>query len=307
MSTTISSCGTITGQPSHGGGKRFAIEQELIASSARKAVKSMNLEVLEGKKVALYISVIGDQGSGNFTGGRYSITNLIRGEYQNLPSSVTEYSYPEYQTVAETNTDGLSGTTVSNIHSNRYKVGSPVAARDQEGKNFRGGVEISSSNSEYKNETLIQNPQDSVFLSRLIQTVLFLRGIEVVPNEAADAFLFVNVDVFGTIRNRTELHFFNRENLSAETKLEYFAIDRNSRILIKPEVNSFAARYKENYILWTGPLSKNKSIEEADKLLVDFSDITPYSNHNKFSSQIEEFSSTNGAENLELEIIKDRR
>ncbi|MBP3194991.1 MAG: hypothetical protein J6M05_04940 [Cardiobacteriaceae bacterium] len=249
----------------------------------------MNLEALEGKKVALYISVIGDQGSGNFTGGRYSITNLIRGEYQNLPNSITEYSYPEYTTVAETNTDGLSGTTVSNIHSNRYKVGSPVAARDQEGKNIRAGVEISSGNSEYKNETLIQNPQDSVFLSRLIQTVLFLRGIEVVPNEAADAFLFVNVDVFGTIRNRTELHFFNSENLTAETKLEYFAIDRNSRILIKPEVNSFAARYKENYILWTGSLSKTKNIEEADKLLVDFSDITPYSNKNKSSSQIDEF------------------
>ena len=312
MSTTITSCGTITGLPSHGGGKRFAIEQELIASSARQAVKSMDLSALEGKKVALYISVIGDQGSGNFTGGRYSITNLIRGEYQNLPNSITEYSYPEYMTVAETNTDGLSGTTVSNIHSNRYKIGSPVGyldtlTRDQEGKNFRGGVEISGGNSEYKNETLIQNPQDSVFLSRLIQTVLFLRGIEVVPNEAADAFLFVNVDVFGTIRNRTELHFFNRENLSAETKLEYFAIDRNSVILIKPEVNSFAARYKENYILWTGPISKTKNIETADKLLVDFSDITPYSNQNKFSSQIDEFSSSNSAENLELEIIKDRR
>ena len=137
--------------------------------------------------------------------------------------------------------------------------------------------------------------------------MLFLRGIEVVPNEAADAFLFVNVDVFGTIRNRTELHFFNRENLSAETKLEYFAIDGNSRILIKPEVNSFAARYKENYILWTGPLSKSKNIEEADKLLVDFSDITPYSNQNKFSSQIEEFSSSDSENSIELEIIKDRR
>ena len=307
MTASLSACGTITGLPSHGGGKRFAIEQELIASSARQAVKSMNLQALEGKKVALYISVIGDQGSGNFTGGRYSITNLIRGEYQNLPNSITEYSYPEYMTVAETNTDGLSGTTVSNIHSNRYKIGSPVAAGDQDGKNFRAGVEISGGNSEYKNETLIQNPQDSVFLSRLIQTVLFLRGIEVVPNEAADAFLFVNVDVFGTIRNRTELHFFNRENLTAETKLEYFAIDRNSVILIKPEVNSFAARYKENYILWTGPLSKTKNIETADKLLVDFSDITPYSNKNRFSSQIEEFSSNNSAENLELEIIKDRR
>ena len=210
----------------------------------------MDLSALEGRKVgrvARWLFLISSNlirylRAGNFTGGRYSITNLIREKYKNAftrfktgsPVAARDYSYPEYTTVAETNTDGLNGTTVSNIHSNRYKVGSPVAARDQEGKNIRAGVEISGGNSEYKNETLIQNPQDSVFLSRLIQTVLFLRGIEVVPNEAADAFLFVNVDVFGTIRNRTELHFFNRENLSAETKLEYFAIDRNSRILIKP-------------------------------------------------------------------------
>ena len=279
----------------------------------------MNLEALEDRKVgrvARRLFLVGSNliqylRAGNFTGGRYSITNLIREKYKNAftrfktgsPVAARDYSYPEYQTIAETNTDGLNGTTVSNSVLN-----APNKSKNhQEGQNFRAGVEISGGNSEYKNETLIQNPQDSVFLSRLIQTVLFLRGIEVVPNEAADAFLFVNVDVFGTIRNRTELHFFNRENLSAETKLEYFAIDRNSRILIKPEVNSFAARYKENYILWTGPLSKTKNIEEADKLLVDFSDITPYSSHNKFSSEIEEFSSTNGAENLELEIIKDRR
>ena len=282
MTASLSACGTITGLPSHGGSRRATANPNKYSKYARKAVKSMNLEALEGRKVgrvARRLFLVGSNliqylRAGNFTGGRYSITNLIRGEYQNLPNSITEYSYPEYQTVAETNTDGLNGTTVSNSVLN-----APSRSKNnQEGRNIRAGVEISGGNSEYKNETLIQNPQDSVFLSRLIQTVLFLRGIEVVPNEAADAFLFVNVDVFGTIRNRTELHFFNRENLTAETKLEYFAIDKNSRILIKPEVNSFAARYKENYIFWTGPLSKSKNIEEADKLLVDFSDITPYSN-----------------------------
>ena len=93
---------------------------------------------------------------------------------------------------------------------------------------------------------------------------------------------------------------------SAETKLEYFAIDKNGVILIKPEGKYFAARYKENYVLWTGPLSKNKSIEEADKLLVDFSDITPYSNKTKFSNKLERFNTSN-IENLDLEIIKERR
>ena len=98
-----------------------------------QAVKSMDLSALEGSRSATaspsfrYIQV------GNFTGGRYSITNLIRGEYQNLPNSITEYSYPEYQTVAETNTDGLSGTTISNSVLN-----APSKSKNhQEGRNIR--------------------------------------------------------------------------------------------------------------------------------------------------------------------------
>ncbi|EMT0981806.1 adhesin, partial [Neisseria gonorrhoeae] len=40
----LSACGTLTGIPSHGGGKRFAVEQELVAASARAAVKDMDLQ-----------------------------------------------------------------------------------------------------------------------------------------------------------------------------------------------------------------------------------------------------------------------
>ena len=112
MSISLTACGTITGLPSHGGGKRFAIEQELIASSARKAVKSMNLEALEGRKVgrvARRLFLVGSNlvrylRAGNFTGGRYSITNLIREKYKNAftrfktgsPVAARDYSYPEY-------------------------------------------------------------------------------------------------------------------------------------------------------------------------------------------------------------------
>ena len=69
----LTGCGTLTGIPSHGGGKRFAVEQELVAASSRAAVKEMDLSALKGRKVALYVSTMGDQGSGNITGGRYSI------------------------------------------------------------------------------------------------------------------------------------------------------------------------------------------------------------------------------------------
>lgn len=39
LTVILTACGTLTGIPSHGGGKRFAIEQELVTASARAAVK----------------------------------------------------------------------------------------------------------------------------------------------------------------------------------------------------------------------------------------------------------------------------
>ena len=47
---TLSACGTLTGIPSHGGGKRFAVEQELVAASARAAAKDMDLRPLAGRR-----------------------------------------------------------------------------------------------------------------------------------------------------------------------------------------------------------------------------------------------------------------
>ena len=32
----LTACGTLTGIPAHGGGKRFAVEQELVAAPSKK-------------------------------------------------------------------------------------------------------------------------------------------------------------------------------------------------------------------------------------------------------------------------------
>lgn len=134
-------------------------------------------------------------------------------------------------------------------------------------------------NSDYRNETLITNPRDVSFLTGLVQTVFHLLGIDVVAPEYADADVFVTVDVFGTIRSRTEYHIYNAETLKAQTKLEYFAVDRTSRrLLIKPTSSAYEAQYKEKYALWTGPFKITKNIKAAEGLMVDFSDITPYGN-----------------------------
>lgn len=273
----LTGCGTLTGIPSHGGGKRFAVEQELVAASSRAAVKEMDLSALQGRKVALYVSTMGDQGSGTITGGRYSVDALIRGGYQNNPESSTQYSYPQYTTTADTASGTLSSQTVS---TSLLNAPATAVTRNNGARNERNiGLSLNGTG-DYRNETLITNPRDVSFLTNLVQTVFYLRGIDVVSPEYADTDVFVTVDVFGTIRSRTELHIYNAETLKAQTKLEYFAVDRNSRtLLIKPTSSAFESQYKEKYALWTGPYKVSKTVKASDGLMVDFSDIKPYSSN----------------------------
>ena len=58
----LSGCGSLTGIPGHGGGKRFAIEQELVAAATRAAIKEIDVSTIRGKKVNLYVNAIGDTG-----------------------------------------------------------------------------------------------------------------------------------------------------------------------------------------------------------------------------------------------------
>ncbi|MDO5651420.1 MAG: hypothetical protein Q4G13_04700 [Moraxella sp.] len=273
-SILLVACGTLTGIPSHGGGKRFAVEQELVAASSRAAIKEMDLSALQGKKVALYISTMGDQGSGNMSGGRYSLGALIRGEYLTNPSTTTSYTYPEYSTTAST----TSGTLASQTSSTSVLNAPSQSISQTKGAGDRRFAELSiGGQGDYRNETLITNGRDVSFLSNLVQTLFFLRGIDVVSPEQADTDVFVIVDVFGTIRSRTELHLYNAETLKALTKLEYFAVNRNNRrLLIKPTVSSYEATYQEKYALWAGPFKVMQRIQPAAGLMVDFSDIAPY-------------------------------
>ena len=199
---------------------------------------------------------------------------LLRGEYTNIPDTLTSYAYPNYTTTVSTTADTLSSNTQSTSVLN-----SPSHARSKTGgasSTSNIGLNINGQG-DYRNETLITNPQDTTFLNSLIQTVFFLRGIEIVPAQYADTIMFINIDVFGTIRSRTELHLYNAETLKAQTKLEYFAIDKNNQqLLIKPTTNAYEAQYQERYALWTGPYAINKNIKATDGLMVDFSDIEPY-------------------------------
>lgn len=303
-SVLLTACGTLTGIPSHGGGKRFAVEQELVAASARAAVKNMDLSALQGRKVAIHVSTMGDQGSGTMSGGRYSVDALLRGEYLNNPTSQAQYEYPTYTSTANTVSGALASVTTSssilNAPSFVRTKNSGTAGRRSMGLNINGI-------GDYRNETLTANPRDSAFLDNLIQSVFFLRGIDVVSPAYADADIFVSVDVFGTIRSRTELHLYNAETLAAQTKLEYFAVAReDKRLLIRPTVSAYEARYQENYVLWTGPLRTNKNISAVDGLMVDFSDIRPYGSETNSTPQWQSEKAQPSAM-VDDEVIRKRR
>lgn len=274
-SMLVSGCGTLTGIPSHGGGKRFAIEQEMVSASARAAAKDLDLHALAGRKVALFVTVIGDEGSGTLTGGRYTLDALVRGEYSSSPTTTTHSLYPTYPTTATTDSGGIITTTVGESALNAPSK----SVTNSRGHNKNAGIGVRiGGQGDYRNETLITNPRDVTYLSNLLQTVFFLRGIEVVPPALADTDVFVTVDVFGTIRSRTEWAIANQERLIASTKLEVFAVDRKSRSLVMtPRVSAFEARYEEQFAMWIGPYQTTKDVAKASSLPVDFSDVSRYS------------------------------
>lgn len=105
----------MTGIPGHGGGKRFSVEQELVAAATRGAIKQLDLTQLKGKKVNLYVNAIGDSGAGNLLGGRFSIASQLRGDYIHSPVTEEKSTFPRYQSTTTSNnqTSSRDSSTVS--------------------------------------------------------------------------------------------------------------------------------------------------------------------------------------------------
>ncbi|GJL83953.1 MAG: hypothetical protein DHS20C01_35870 [marine bacterium B5-7] len=110
--TFLAGCGTLTGIPSHGGGKRFAIEQELVAGTARAAAKDFDVSAIVGRRAAVYLTSIGDIGTGNLLGGRLSLSALLRGEAINSPvvEEQADFSLIDTRAMSTSNTTTRTGS-----------------------------------------------------------------------------------------------------------------------------------------------------------------------------------------------------
>lgn len=268
---TATGCGTFTGIPAHGGGKRFSVEQEVISGSARAAVKSLDLKGLKGERCALYVITMGDEGAGNYVGGRYQWQAAIRGEFRNSPDRTTESDFPVIPSVTET--FDSDGNLVSRTESDSVVNFPSKEVTETEGfeGQARSGVEYSGPG-QYRAEAFI-NPDDARFLRAVINEGLMLKGVVLVPPEQADYDIYVTVDVFGTRRRRKEFHAYNEERLLAKTAFQITAFDRQRNLVYGPKTASWEAEYVEKYVLWNGPFEREKEVRESEPLLADFSGI----------------------------------
>lgn len=109
-SLALASCGTLTGIPGHGGGKRFVEEQRLVSASVRGSLEAIDISMLRGKRVALIFSLISDEGAGNIVGGRASLSAILTGGTMFSPVSTTNNALEVY-TLA--NAGAASANTIS--------------------------------------------------------------------------------------------------------------------------------------------------------------------------------------------------
>ena len=117
------------------------------------------------------------------------------------------------------------------------------------------------------------NTKDLQFLTAIVQTYLFLEGVQVVAPSEAEVDVYITVDVFGTVYTRVDWFVANNEILRARTGLEVFAVETESgALLMSPQQAVADAEYNEQYILWAGPVRIRKSVQKGEPLLADFRD-----------------------------------
>lgn len=246
----MSGCGSITGIPGHGGGKRFAIEQELVAASSRATIRQIDFTQIKGKKVNLYVNTIGDNGGGNLVGGRLSVVSQLRGEYIQSPE------------VSES-------TTQSALTSPVFRT----TEQDGTGKEVNLGVEYQGLGAYQNSEEITSN--DLRYLAGLFESYLFLQGVHVSPPSEAEVDVYITVDVFGTVRTRVDWFLANNEILRSKTAVEVIAVNHlTGELMMNPQVAATEAEYNEQYVLWAGPVSVKKFLTISDPLMCDFTNLS---------------------------------
>jgi hypothetical protein len=108
------------------------------------------------------------------------------------------------------------------------------------------------------------------YLSALVTSSLIFAGAQVKgdPTAKADFLVIVLVDVFGTIRDRTDYLIYNQERLRARTALEIAAVRQDDgSVVLPPKRGAAEASYQEKY-LRSGPTEVSQTLRPLDDLLM---------------------------------------
>lgn len=119
---------------------------------------------------------------------------------------------------------------------------------------------------EYKGQGNYQNYNVAVSDVGILQSIIFsyfyLNGVNITVNPQSpniDAIVYINVDVFGSIRSRLDTIVYNKETVKVQTVLEVMAIDlKDKRLIMPPQVGAYEALYDVKYVVWIGPVNKQK-------------------------------------------------
>ncbi|MCE1160918.1 MAG: hypothetical protein LWW74_06965 [Burkholderiales bacterium] len=120
-SFSLVGCGTLTGIPSHGGGKRYAEEQRLVSASIRSALKDIDVTPLRGHKVAIVFDIVADEGGGTLSGGRLNILGAATSGYLMSPVTSTTGAFQVFNLVNSGTNFANSGASGSGNATNMYR------------------------------------------------------------------------------------------------------------------------------------------------------------------------------------------
>jgi len=237
ISLLLQGCGSLIPIPVHGGGKRFAVEQQLLSAATKKAISDFPIEGLSGKRGYINFSIIHDEGGGSYNGGRPFATEIL-----SLSNNINKSNQ----------TTSTNGQLVDSMKS-----------RDL-------GINSSRENGQYIKDSTI-NSSDGRHFINLFNSFLLRNNIFRVVDynddvNSIDFSIEIIVDIFGTVWKRSDWGVLNSESLDAIVSYEYVispAKDANG-VIPKVGSSSYTATYKENYIFWMGPSSVKTAISKSD-------------------------------------------
>lgn len=277
MVAVVAGCGTLTGIPSHGGGKRFAIEQELVSGTARAATKGFDVSGLVGKRVAVYMTSIGDVGTGNLFGGRLSLSSALLGEAVHSPVTQERAQFGVLDTVATTqnnaNTQSTSASVSDSFSSSRNNE--TLSAETQangadtttttESENAGNGFSDSATDTTSRSDTA----GSTTTRAQVVTAQPVQRETQVRNNDGVNATIGLNYDGIGGYSNSQVIVARDTQFLSAIIQ-KYLVL--NGVIVVPPEyadidvyitVDVFGTiRSRKDWLVKNGEILKAKTAME---------------------------------------------